>query len=57
MSKEDYVRHERDCPVCGKSFIPAPMHIYKIKYGQFVCLYKCRCAYEKADKGKKYKKI
>jgi C4-type Zn-finger protein len=43
------------CPVCGKVFIPAPEHIYKI--GKFkdklVCSYGCRCKWEKENAPKK----
>lgn len=29
------------CPVCGKTFIPAPLHNYKIQHNKRVCSYKC----------------
>ena len=29
------------CPVCGKTFIPAPLHKYKIHHNKRVCSYKC----------------
>lgn len=35
------VRDSRNCPICGKLFTPAPKHIYKDKYNQFVCSYSC----------------
>lgn len=41
------------CPICGKIFIPAPMHVYEIKKkNQFfkVCSYSCA---RKAEKIKK----
>ena len=38
------------CPVCGKNFIPAPFHIYKIKGKILVCTYKCMLEYEKTRK-------
>lgn len=47
---------ERICPVCGKNFVPAPLHIYKIKYSQLVCSYKCRCEYEKSEEQANTKK-
>ena len=36
------------CPVCGKSFIPAPYHVYKhvfkkYKEPQLVCTWSCLC--------------
>lgn len=40
------------CIICGKTFIPAPMHIYKVK-GKLVCSYNCRCAFEKSEEQKK----
>ena len=30
----------RVCPVCGKTYIPAPFHIYKVA-GRKVCSYSC----------------
>ena len=41
------------CPVCGKNFIPAVKHIYKIKIMpgykiRKVCSYTCQNNYEKA---------
>ncbi len=47
---------ERVCPVCGKNFVPAALHIYKVKYNQLVCSYNCRCKYEKSEELKKAKK-
>lgn len=29
------------CPVCGKNFIPAPFHAYKV-YGKRVCSWHCQ---------------
>ena len=32
----------RVCPVCGKEFIPAPQHVYKVtKWSPPVCSYHC----------------
>ena len=33
----------RTCPVCGKTFLPAPQHAYKVRpsSGAPVCSYKC----------------
>lgn len=38
-----------DCPICGKKFIPAPYHVYRIrnKSGRVcvrVCSWTCLCA-------------
>ena len=32
--------HESTCPVCGKNFIPAPMHAYK-QDGRLFCSWTC----------------
>lgn len=44
MEKHDEIK-EKKCPVCGKSFIPAPYHIYKSK-NRMVCSYHCQLASE-----------
>ena len=47
---------EHKCPVCKKTFIPAPMHIYKIGNAnkpKLVCSYNCRCKWEKEQPKKK----
>lgn len=47
---------ERKCYFCGKTFIPAPYHIYKARTAagiQKLCSYKCQCEYEKIHKSKK----
>lgn len=31
---------EMKCPECGKNFIPAPLHIYKMN-GEVYCSYTC----------------
>lgn len=43
---------EKKCPVCGKIFIPAPLHVYKRNYGRvgrtkYLCSYHCMLAYDK----------
>ncbi len=46
---------EVKCPVCGKEFIPAPQHVYKLIKGskkQFVCTYKCMQAGRRSGKWK-----
>lgn len=38
------------CPVCGKTFIPAPMHIYKVRKSGYywrVCTWGCQMKWEK----------
>lgn len=40
----------RPCPVCGKEFVPAMMHTYKVfkdKYYQKVCSHKCAREWQK----------
>ena len=34
------------CPVCGKTFIPAPLHSYMITGKRKVCSYKCMRKWE-----------
>lgn len=37
------------CPICGKSFVPAPMHIYRDKRcHKRVCSWSCVCKSERA---------
>ena len=32
------------CPICGKTYIPAPDHVYRSYNGKkLVCSYKCSC--------------
>jgi YHS domain-containing protein len=43
---------EKKCAVCGKTFIPAPMHVYKRKHGsgghtKWFCSYHCMLAWDK----------
>ena len=42
---------EEVCPICGKTFIPAPCHIYRTSEykhkGKPLCSYSCRLAYER----------
>ena len=39
------------CPICKKKFIPAPMHIYKVR-GRNVCSYTCTLPGAKEKKRK-----
>ena len=49
--------HEVECPVCGKHFIPAPYHVYKIYRGRRFCSYTCFLKAKEIEKEKKvYKK-
>ena len=43
---------EKKCPICGKKFVPAPMHVYKVK-GRLVCTWGCVCKYEKEKENEK----
>lgn len=50
----------RPCPVCGKGFIPAELHVYRIRlkptsgYDQLVCSWTClRTAEKMADEQRK----
>ena len=39
---------DRVCPVCGKTFIPAPFHIYKVNNVK-VCTYSCQLKGEREN--------
>ena len=45
-TERTYILSELVCPVCGKIYIPAPFHVYKIKANKLVCSYKCQIEYE-----------
>lgn len=45
MNNNEFGR-ERKCPICGKTFIVAPFHIYRAK-DRLVCSWGCVCKYEK----------
>ena len=45
-TRRTYILSELVCPVCGKVYIPAPFHVYKIKSSKLVCSYKCQLEYE-----------
>ena len=56
--KIDDIRTHK-CPVCGKKFIPAPMHAYKTsaKSNKLLCTYSCMLEYDRRrDAQRKYKK-
>ena len=41
---------ERKCPICGKVFIPAPLHAYKRAHGgrmKWLCSYHCLLEWDK----------
>ena len=46
MSEIFYSGREQKCPICGKMFIVAPFHIYKVN-NRTVCSWKCVRTYEK----------
>lgn len=41
------------CPVCGKTFVPAVMHVYRTEEGRPVCTWGCLCAYRNRRGGKR----
>ena len=50
-----YGLSEKKCAVCGKKFIPAPMHVYKRSYGgdtrlKWFCSYHCLLAWDRAHR-------
>ena len=42
------------CPVCGKKFVPASMHIYKVQTN-LVCSWGCQRKVEKEQEARKKK--
>lgn len=45
-----YGLDEKKCAVCGKVFIPAPLHVYKRHYSNLIkwfCSYHCLFAWDK----------
>ena len=44
---------EIKCPICGKMFVPAPLHAWKINVGYYreieVCTYSCMRVWEKGE--------
>ena len=46
------------CPVCGKRFVPAPQHAYKVQphSGAPVCSYRCMMVCRRKAEAKKKKK-
>ena len=60
MYDERYNFVNKICPVCGKNFVPAPMHIYKIrnknKCLNLVCTYGCMISWEKKHEKRPRKK-
>lgn len=49
----------RTCPICGKEFLPAPQHGWKIGdvswRQELVCTYSCMRKWEKMPKSKRYR--
>lgn len=60
MSKEPYKSRPRKCPVCGRMYIPAPYHIYKVLIKtnyRLVCSWSCVMKHERElERLKKEKK-
>lgn len=46
------VIQEKVCPICGRNFVPAALHQYKVK-GRMVCSYGCTIRAEKLKGEKK----
>lgn len=46
---------EKKCPICGKTFVPAPFHVYKAN-GRLVCTWSCVCQYEREKKATRKRK-
>lgn len=58
MRKEPYEEFkniiEATCPICGKKFIPAPLHVYRDKRSmKRVCSWSCVCESERLKMGAK----
>ena len=56
-AKSDYKGRLVDtlCPICGKNFVPAPMHVYN-DGGKLVCSYHCHLeAFNRRQEAKKKK--
>lgn len=52
---KDYVPFvEKKCPICGRTFIPAPMHIFRID-GKTFCRWTCYKKYQDAKVDKRRK--
>ncbi len=54
MGREDYYKTLKllKCPICGKKFIPAPYHAYRIggcESTRVVCSYTCMRVWEKKN--------
>ena len=55
MNYDVYSLKERECPVCGKIFVPAPQHVF-VEDDKVFCKWTCLCAYRKQRKSEKPKK-
>lgn len=55
-SKIESILISRICPVCGKEFYPAPMHVYKAGE-KLVCSYSCMLKYQSEKKTDRRSKI
>lgn len=46
MRKKSYFPPDSVCPICGRTFIPAPYHIYKAYINgslKYLCSWTCYC--------------
>lgn len=46
---------ERKCPICGKTFIPAPYHIYR-RGSKWFCIWSCMLKYDREQEEKNKEK-
>ena len=61
MEKKTTEARMSECPICGKRYLPAPEHYYKIGSGEYdmdtrnrpVCSYSCMRKWEKEQEAKR----
>ncbi len=46
---------EKECPVCGRTFVPAPFHVY-VEDNKFFCKWTCLTKYRRDREAVKKKK-
>ncbi len=55
-----YNLKEEKCPICGKTFIPAQLHVYKVHFlgshDKTVCSWKCVMDGERAQEQKRQRR-
>lgn len=60
---DTYWDRVKTCPVCGKTFLPAIQHSYKIRkkgnsgHDKLACSYHCVREFEKSDQVRRYNKF